>query len=254
MYNKIVILLIFSFVSLCNAYAQFPAGEAPNLASTSSSWQRQDPPKEPQIEALSRFVEDNGAVAMKNILEAEQVFCYEVFPQDSSYTGYTIDGYPIRGFCGILDKNARDAINRGFFASDDAVNFNSSEDCLVQPKMILRFVRGIDYTDVLLSSPCYAVALFYGGKVVAYNFHPSAQMIDTVITRMSALHQEFISPALLNQLLPIGVIQNEEQRKMINKSREPIRKWEDSAKQKIQQQEEEAKRQNSGWNKLKTRL
>ena len=36
-------------------------------------------------------------------------------------------------------------------------------------------------------------------------------------------HSEFVSPSLLNQVLPIGVIQNEQQRKIVNKRSEPIR-------------------------------
>ena len=210
--------------------------------------------EEPKIQPLQQFVDSAGSFAMKTIFEAEQIFCYEIFPQDSGYEGYTLEGFPIRGFCGVLNQEVRNMISQHFFASPDGVNFNDSEQCVMQPKVILRFVRGVDYADVLLSSPCHAVAIFYGGSVSAYNFKPGAELIDTILESLSERHQDFVSPALLNQVLPIGIIQNAEQRKMINKKSEPIRKWETKAKENVKKQEEEIKRQNTGWNKLKTRL
>ena len=64
-------------------------------------------------------------------------------------------------------------------------------------------------------------------------------------------HSEFVSPSLLNQVLPIGVIQNEQQRKIVSKRSEPIRKWEQKTKAEEAKRAAEEKKNNSGWNKLK---
>ena len=210
--------------------------------------------EEPVVRPVRQFVDSAGALAMKTIFEAEQAFCYEVFPQDPNYEGYTLNGFPLQGFCGVLNPEVRGMVSQSFFAADNGVDFGATEECVIQPKIILRFVRGVDYADVLLSSPCHAIAIFYGGSVSAYNFKPGADLIDAIVESLKARHQEFISPALLGQVWPIGVIQNAEQRKMINKKSEPIRKWEVKAKENVKKQEEEIKRQSTGWNKLKTRL
>ncbi|MBR1648645.1 MAG: hypothetical protein IJ689_03500 [Alphaproteobacteria bacterium] len=208
----------------------------------------------PKDKPLTQYVDAFGNLAMKNIFEAEQVFCYEVFPYDPAYEGYALNGYPIRGFCGVRNHAVRDLIAKHFFSTEDSVDFQNTEECMIQPKVMLRFVRGVDYTDVLFSSPCYALVVYYAGMHGAFNYRPAAELIDTILKNLQSQHQEFVSPALLNQLMPIGIIQNEQQRKMIKKNNEPIRKWETKAKQNVQKQEEEHKKQNSGWNKLKTRM
>lgn len=247
----------FWFAVLCAmlapafSMAQINSGAA-SLGQMDNSWKKTE--AEQKTQPLPQFVDSSGRLAMKTIFEAEQVFCYEVFPQDPDYNGYTLEGFPIRGFCGVLNKEVRDVISKHFFALPEVVDFEGSENCVMQPKIILRFVHGVDYADVLLSSPCHAVAIFYGGGVSAYNYKPGAEVIDTMLNSLKERHQDFVSPALLNQVLPIGVIRNAEQRKMISKNNEPIRKWEVKAKENVKKQEEELKKQSTGWNKLKSRM
>ena len=103
----------------------------------------------------------------------------------------------------------------------------------------------------LISSPCHSFAIFYGGGVHVYNFKPGAAIIDAMLKALGPKHSEFVSPSLLNQVLPIGVIQNEQQRKIVNKRSEPIRKWEQKTKAEEAKRAAEEKKNNSGWNKLK---
>ncbi len=250
-YKILLATLLFSF----SASAQGILGGDASLDTPAqdNSWTREEP-EVAELKPLYQFENLTGSVAMKNIFEAEQIFCYEVFPQDGEHKGYTLDGFPIRGFCGMLNQTVRDTLAASFFANPTAVNFEEAEQCEVQPKIILRFIRGVDYTDVLLSAPCYAFVIFYAGSVNAYNYKPSAELIDALVKNLQTKHQEFVSPALLNQLMPVGIIQNENQRKIVYKTKEPIRKWEEKANEKIKKQEAEVKKQNTGWNKLKTRL
>ena len=134
------------------------------------------------------------------------------------------------------------------FKNPDNILFDQTEECIIRPKIILRFVRGVDMTDVLFSSPCHAFAIFYGGRINAFNAKPAAPVIDALVTPLLKGRIDFASPALLNQLLPIGVAQTEEQKNLLNRKNEPIRNW-----IKTQQQEEEQPRRN-GWNKLNLKL
>ena len=238
--------LILAFAPTA-VWAQLGGG---GLAAAPEAARRQEAVTE-DLEPQARFVEEMGKIAINNITKAEQVFCYEVFARNADYDGYAIDGYPIRGFCGILGDAVRDTVSRYFLSSSGYTDFANSEQCVMQPKIMLRFVRGVDYTDMLVSSPCHSFALFYGGAVRVYNFKPGAEVIDALIKSVSEKHSEFVSPALLNQLLPIGVVQNEQQRQIVNKRSEPIRKWLDKAQKDEAAAAAEKEKNQRGWNKLK---
>ncbi len=205
------------------------------------------------ISPLPRFYADNGKTAIENIVKAEQVFCYEVFPQNPDFDGYSLNGFPIKGFCGVLGNQVKDMIATHFFSSLTNVNFEQAENCQIEPQIMIRFIRGVDATDVLLSSPCHSFAIFYAGNINVYNFSPAAEIIETMVSSFNAKHSDFVSPALLNQLLPIGIIQDEAQRKIVNKSSEPIRKWAEKVETQQAQKAAEEKKNSQGWNKLKAR-
>jgi len=252
---KIKIMLYLAFAVLMPAVvnAQTVTEGVQSFRQGEDAWKRQEKTVPEEIRAQSRFVEDAGKIAIDNILKAEQVFCYEVLSRNDDYEGYSLDGFPIRGFCGILGNQVRDTVSQFFLSSNAYTDFNSSEQCVIQPKIMLRFVRGVDFTDMLLSSPCHAFALYYGGNVLLYNFKPGAEILDALVNSLSEKHSEFISPALLNQLLPVGLIQNDQQRKMVNKRSEPIRKWLDKAEKDEAAKAAEREKNQRGWNKLKMR-
>lgn len=249
---KILILCLAAFGFSTEICAQ-ETGGVQSFRQTEDAWKRQEESVN-QIAPLNQFVDKSGRAAMKNIFEAEQVFCYEVFPNAKGNNGYTLDGFPIRGFCGVLNKQAKDAITPFFFSNPDAVEFDKQEDCSISPKIIMRFVRGVDYTDVMFSSPCNALIVFYSGRISVYNFTPVAKEMDEIIKQMETLHEPFVSPALLNQLMPQGIVENEQQRSLVNKANEPVRNWEKQATEQMQKKEEQIQKQNTGWNKLKNTM
>ncbi len=199
----------------------------------------------PILERISKAI---GPSALQNITDAEQIFCYQITNKPENYTGYTLDGMAVSGFCGVINNELKDLIVSELFKNPDNILFDQTEECIIRPKIILRFVRGVDMTDVLFSSPCHAFAIFYGGRINAFNAKPAATVIDALVTPLLKGRIDFASPALLNQLLPIGVAQTEEQKNLLNRKNEPIRNW-----IKTQQQEEEQPRRN-GWNKLNLKL
>lgn len=187
------------------------------------AWRRQDGERLVVLQSISDSV---GQAGMSNITGAEQVFCYQVENRPAGYTGYTINGMAVTGFCGVLNAELRDMIVKQFFANEENIS-PVPEKCIIRPKLMLRFVRGVDITDVLLSSPCYSFSVFYGGKVRTFNFKPASQIIDVMVDSFKLSTIPFVSPALLNQLLPVGVAQSNEQKEIIQEKRTtaPVRSW-----------------------------
>ena len=194
-------------------------------------------------EILEEIASAIGTSALQNITSSEQVFCYQIANKPENYTGYTLDGMAIVGFCGVINQELQTLIKSELLMNPDNIVFDVTENCLIRPQIMLRFVRGVDATDVLLSSPCHALAIFYGGKISAFNAKPAAQIIDAIIEPLVKNKVDFASPALFNQLMPIGVAQTDEQKAMLQKKNEPVRKW--------QQEQQTSAARKSGWNKLK---
>lgn len=197
------------------------------------------------LEEISSAV---GSSALNNITNAEQIFCYQVTNKPENYNGYTLDGMAIVGFCGIINNQLKEMIVSELFMNPDNIIFDVTENCIIRPKIILRFVRGVDSTDVLLSSPCHAFAIFYGGKINAFNAKPAAQIIDALVDPLIKSKVDFASPALFNQLLPIGIAQTDEQKALLNKKNEPLRNW------MTKQEEDSNSPRRGGWNKVNLKL
>ena len=217
------------------------------FASSALTQTQPSAPKENNIflEEISSAI---GPSATTNITDSEQIFCYQVTNKPENYTGYTLNGMAIVGFCGVINNELQDMIKSELFMNPDNILFDVTEDCVIQPQIMLRFVRGVDFTDVLLSSPCYAFAIFYGGKVNAFNAKPAAPVIKALVDPFIKGKVDFASPALLNQLLPIGIAQTPEQKELLNKKNGPIRNW-------AKDDESSTKpTKKSGWNNLNLKM
>ncbi len=196
------------------------------------------------LEGISSAIGDS---ATANITDAEQVFCYQIANKPDNYTGYTLDGMAIVGFCGVINNELKTMVVSEMFMNPNNVLLDQTENCVIRPKIMLRFVRGVDSTDVLFSSPCHAFAIFYGGKVTAFNAKPAAQIIDALTEPLIKGKVDFASPALLNQLLPIGVAQTEEQKQLLQQKNEPVRNW-------LKEQQPEQNTKKSGWNNINLKM
>ena len=238
--------LNYLFIILLSLIISFPCVAQPATAQKKSlsedvlEW-KPDPKNNVILEEITSAI---GESAIKNITDSEQVFCYQIASKPENYTGYTLDGMAIVGFCGVINKDLQKLIKYELFMNPKNLSFNETENCLIRPQVMLRFVRGVDSTDVLLSSPCHAVALFYGGKIAAFNAKPASQIVDAIIDPLIKNKIDFASPALFNQLIPVGVAQNDEQKQLQKQKNEPVKKW--------QKKQEEQVAKKAGWNKLKS--
>lgn len=69
----------------------------------------------------------------------------------------------VTGFCGIIENDLKNMIIRQFFATPENISQEVAQ-CVIKPRLMLRFVRGVDYTDVLLSSPCHSFSVFTAAR------------------------------------------------------------------------------------------
>ena len=196
-------------------------------------------------EILDEISSAIGPSALENINKSEQVFCYQIANRPENYQGYTLNGMAIVGFCGIINNELKNMVKSELFSNPEHILFDVTENCVIRPQIMLRFVRGVDYTDVLFSSPCHAFAIFYGGQVSTFNAKPAAKIIDALVKPLIQNKVDFASPALFNQLLPIGVPQTQEQKKVLEQQNAPIRNWQKK------QTEQENSTASKGWNRLK---
>lgn len=73
-----------------------------------------------------------------------------------------------------------------------------------------------------------------------FNFRPGAELVDAMVDAFKDLTVPFVSPALLNQLLPVGVPQTKEQQEIVKEQSGPIRKWEQPKAQPVQEKKTRA--------------
>lgn len=248
--QKLLYLLGFFFISTGTALAQMDTVDEfamPGRRAEPKVVQKSPSPITPQIkDALS-------STALKTILEAEQAFCYTVATPDDNYSGYTIDGMALTGFCGILPPIERNIFIDEYLKNESNVS-SIVDQCLIRPRILLRFLRGVDYVDVLYSSPCHSFTVFYAGQINSFNTAPSAAIMDALIGAYEKQKTAFVSPALLGQVIPIGVPQNDAQRNLIRDktSQQPVRNW--NKTQQAQQPKAEPQQQPAqvkGWNQIK---
>lgn len=151
--------------------------------------------KENIIPFIKTSISETSASIISN---PEQVFCYQVEKKLKDEKRYTLDGFAITGFCGELDKGAISTTYSALFTQSPNIITTPSQ-CKIEPKLMIRFVRGVDYVDVLLSSPCPSFTVFYGGKYKAFNI--KLGIIDDIIKQLSEKTEAFHSPALLKKTI-----------------------------------------------------
>ena len=198
---------------------------------------------------ISEYIKESlSYIALKNVTDAEQVFCYTVTKAPKDFNGYTVDQMAITGFCGIFEQQEKEIFINELFKNENHLS-KAVAQCRVEPNLLFRFVRGIDYTDVLLSQSCPSMTVFYAGKVKSFNAEPSVELINAYVSVYEPRSVDFVSPTLLNQLMPIGLPQTDAQKALVasknNMQQQPVRSWTTSQEPAATQQAP-----SSGWNRI----
>lgn len=189
----------------------------------------------------------------RNIKKAEKVFCYTVDYAPAGYDGYTINDLAIKGACGELSQTGKDLIKNSVF-DNNSLYSTSKDNCNISPKIILRYVYGPDYTDVLFSSPCQSLTFFHGSDITTVNAAPGAAIIDQIVKAYSGLAEPYQSPALLGQMVGNGQAMNQRDKEVLRRaspSEAPRKKWDTQQSATVQTQAQDKQPAKSGWNKLR---
>ena len=193
--------------------------------SEDTSWRRKD---DEDNKFLSSFLSSKiTASTAKNINDAEKIFCYTVDYAPADYKGYLINDLALKGSCGEISETGKSLFKNTLFNNNSAYS-NNIESCNISPKIMLRFVNGIDYTDVLLSTPCHSLTFFHGRDITTVNAAPGKAIIEQIVNAYMELEEKFLSPALLGQMVPNGHIVTQDQKEIVRKmnaSNENLKKW-----------------------------
>ncbi len=188
--------------------------------------------------------------AAYNIRNAEQVFCYHVAKRPKDFTGYTLSSFAITDYCGELDNSNRVTAYEALFTQGPNI-INTQAKCHIEPRVMLRFARGVDFTDVLLSDPCPSFTVFYSGKYKAFNIKQG--VISDLIKQFAKPVQPFNSPTLLKQTVANGVATNDNEADELEKKQKefaPQMKWQQENKEK----ETPPAKPQTGWGNIKLRM
>lgn len=197
--------------------------------------------KENIIPFIKSSISETAAQIISN---PEQTFCYEVTKRTANDKRYTLDGFALSGFCGELDKGATSTAYSALFTQSPNI-LTQTAQCRIEPKLMIRFVRGVDYADVLLSSPCPSFTIFYAGKYKSFNIKQG--VIDDIITQLSKKIETFHSPALLKKTVANAEANSAEESEALEMKRR------EHASQTIEQEEDKttpATQQKSGWGNI----
>ena len=193
-------------------------------------------------ENIIPFIKSSISETSANIIsDPEQVFCYEVEKRGKADKRYTLDGFAITGFCGELDKGAISTTYSALFTQSPNIITTPSQ-CKIEPKLMVRFVKGVDYADVLLSSPCPSFTIFYGGKYKSFNI--KLGVIDDIIKQLSEKTEAFHSPALLKKTVANAEAASAEESETLEK------KQRENNISREEDKQPEAPVQKSGWGNI----
>ena len=174
---------------------------------------------------ISSLPKATSAAATNNIANAAQVFCYHVAKKPADFAGYTLDNFAVTGYCGELDIGATATTYEALFTQSPNI-ITAPAACAIEPRVMLRFVRGVDYTDVLLSSPCPSFTVFYAGRYTAFNIKQG--VIDDIISQFDNENQPYNTPALLNKTVANGTADTDREAEIYEKKQRenaPVMNW-----------------------------
>lgn len=259
--RKLYITLIMSvLLPFANAYAQtddlFDIDDDDALSAAKADAKQEQQPENSAF--LSSFLSNRlPAATVRNINKAEKVFCYTVDYAPADYEGYLINDLALTGSCGELSAEGKDVIKQ-FLFNNNSLFSNNMDKCNISPKIMLRYIHGVDYTDVLISSPCQSLTFFHGNNVTTVNAAPGAAVIDQLISAYSSLKEKFVSPALLGQMVANGQVMNQGQKEIVRRmspTETPAKKWGNNNNQPQnptpETQGTPKQPAKSGWNRLK---
>lgn len=119
--------------------------------------------------------------------EPDETICYGISRKSPKKRTATIDGYAHTGNCGTLNETGMTEIQDKLFSSESYdMSVMKIASCVINPKLALRFRKGFDFVDVILSGgACPAVLFLYGGETKEFSAKPIKEWLDNFIEAVS---------------------------------------------------------------------
>jgi len=150
--------------------------------------------------------------------EPDETICYGIARKSPKKRSATIDGYAHIGNCGTLNETGMSEIRSKLFDETSYdMNIMKIASCVITPKLALRFRKGFDFVDAILSGGnCPAVLFLYGGETKEFSAKPIKEWLDTFIDAVS------------NDLEPLNPEETEKAASNMFKKRSPQEEISDS--------------------------
>ena len=209
-------------------------------------------PRTQEKAIIPQITETITEAASYNITHPEQVFCYHIEKRPIGYKGYTLGNYAIKDYCGELDFDQTTTVYEALFTRSPNI-LTTLSNCRINPKVMFRFVRGVDYTDVLLSSPCHSFTIFYAGRYKSFNVKQG--IIDDIIGQFSKNTETFHSPALIKQTMANAIAKDEIQSYELEKNQKNTPSlWNKNETTEQLNNENHSNKPKKGWGKIKLNM
>ncbi len=159
-----------------------------SLRSTSDESEDPNKEEEPYEQIVAKEIRERiRADAAYIIGEPDEALCYGIARKSPKKRSETIDGYAHTGNCGSLNETGMTEVqNKLFKAESYDLNVTKIVSCVTTPKLALRFRKGFDFVDIILSGGnCPAVLFLYGGDTKEFSAKPIKDWLDTFIDAIS---------------------------------------------------------------------
>ncbi len=121
------------------------------------------------------------------LAEPDETLCYGVARKSPMRRTLTINGYAHTGNCGSLnDMGLSEVQKRLFDIKSYETPLKKASSCIVSPQLTLRFRKGFDFVDVVISGAnCPAVSFLYAGETKEFSAKPMGEWLNEFITAVS---------------------------------------------------------------------
>lgn len=119
--------------------------------------------------------------------EPDEVLCFGIARKSPKKRSATINGYAHLGNCGSLNDTGLQEVQKQLLnAASYQLNITKISSCIVTPRLALRFRKGYDFVDLILSGgSCPGVTFMYGGDSREFYAKPIQDWLNNFISAVS---------------------------------------------------------------------
>ncbi len=119
--------------------------------------------------------------------EPDEVLCFGIARKSPKKRSATINGYAHLGNCGSLNDTGLKEVQKQLLnASNYQMNITKISSCIITPRLALRFRKGYDFVDLIVSGGnCPAVTFIYGGDSREFYAKPIQEWLNNFISAVS---------------------------------------------------------------------